>query len=151
MRGRKPLPTHLKLLTGNPGKRPLNLTEPTPPAALPDCPAHLSAPAKSEWARLTQELLALGLLTQMDRAALASYCQAYGRWVAAEEKIEQSGVLVKSKTGVPIQNPYLSIANRAMEQMTSIGSEFGLTPSSRSRIKGAAPQGDDAQQKRFFG
>ena len=38
MRGRRPKPTRLKLLTGNPGKRPLNDDEPQPQAAIPECP-----------------------------------------------------------------------------------------------------------------
>lgn len=41
MRGRRSKPTRLKVLTGNPRKRPLNRDEPTPEAAVPDCPPEL--------------------------------------------------------------------------------------------------------------
>src|SRR2546430_8262758 len=37
MRGRRPKPTRIKALTGNPGKRPLNPHEPRPEPALPEC------------------------------------------------------------------------------------------------------------------
>lgn len=37
-RGRKPKPTELKLLEGNPAKRPLNKNEPNPEKKAPRCP-----------------------------------------------------------------------------------------------------------------
>ena len=45
-RGRKPKPTALKVLEGNPGKRPLNDREPVPPRAALKCPAWLLPEAK---------------------------------------------------------------------------------------------------------
>ena len=74
MRGRKPKPTALKLIEGNPGKRPINGHEPKPPASKPTCPSHLSPTAKAEWKRLAEALHRIGLLTQADRTALAAYC-----------------------------------------------------------------------------
>ncbi len=80
------------------------------------------------------ELLSLGLLTSIDRAALAAYCQAWGRWVEAEEALKKHGVVVRSPNGFPIQSPYLAIANKARDQMRSMLTEFGMSPSSRSRV-----------------
>src|SRR3954470_9706696 len=77
MRGRRPKPTRLKVLTGNPGKRPLNTNEPEPEPAVPECPPELGPVAKREWDRLVNELSSLRLLTNLDRGALASYCGAY--------------------------------------------------------------------------
>ena len=71
MRGRKPKPTALKLIEGNPGKRAINGQEPMPPASLPDCPQHLTTEARAEWQRLAEILNGIGLLTQVDRAAMA--------------------------------------------------------------------------------
>ena len=99
MRGRKPKPTALKLIDGNPGKRPIVGHEPRPPASRPTCPAHLSASAKAEWKRLAGALNRIGLLTQVDRAALAAYCQAYGRWVEAEKKLAETPALLKMPSG----------------------------------------------------
>jgi phage terminase small subunit len=79
MRGRRPKPTRLKVLTGNPGKRPLNNNEPNPEAAMPDCPPELGPVAKQEWDRLAAQLGPLRMITHLDRAALASYCAAYAR------------------------------------------------------------------------
>ncbi|HEY7299472.1 MAG TPA: phage terminase small subunit P27 family [Xanthobacteraceae bacterium] len=134
MRGRRPKPTRLKVLTGNPGKRPLNAAEPQPVVASPECPLELGPVAKREWERLVQELVPLRILTNLDRAALAAYCGAYGMWAEATEAIQKYGTMVKSPTGYPVQSPYVSIANRQAEIMMRIASEFGFTPASRSRI-----------------
>ena len=139
MRGRRPTPTRLKMLTGNPGKRPLNEDEPRPDANIPDCPPELGPVARAEWDRLVGELAALRLLTNLDRAALAAYCGAYALWAEATVQIEKYGAMIKSPTGFPIQSPYLAIANRQAEIMMRIASEFGFTPASRSRIATPPP------------
>lgn len=135
MRGRKPKPNVMKRLAGNPGKRPLN-AEPQPP--VPDCtpyvPRYLNDEAKREWRRIVNVLLDLGLYTVVDRAALAMYCQAWGRWVEAERKLAKEGPVLTSDKGNLYQNPWFHVANKAWEQMRKILAEFGLTPSSRARL-----------------
>lgn len=134
MPGRRPKPTALKIAEGNPGRRPLNLNEPQF-RGLPKCPAHLDKNAKAEWRRISKELAAIGLLAAVDRAALAAYCQCWSRWIDAEESIKKFGTVIKSpKSGYPVQNPYVGIANTALDQMRKFLIEFGLTPASRSRI-----------------
>ena len=86
MRGRKPKPTNLKILNGNPGKRPLNKKEPKPKVTPsgPYCPRWPESYAKDEWQRISKELKGLGLLTDIDVTAMAAYCQTYKRWRVAE-------------------------------------------------------------------
>jgi P27 family predicted phage terminase small subunit len=134
IRGRKPKPTRLKQLAGNPGKRPLNDHEPRPRVVQLSCPPELSDAGKREWRRLVKELAALKLLTNLDRAALAAYCEAYALWTEAIAAIHKYGTMVKSPSGFPMQSPYIAIANRQAEIMMRIASEFGFTPASRSRI-----------------
>jgi P27 family predicted phage terminase small subunit len=134
MRGRRPKPTRMKVLTGNPGKRPLNKSEPSPNAAVPECPPELGPVARREWDRLVGELGVLKLLTNLDRAALGAYCGSYSLWAESMEAIQKFGTMVKSPSGYPIQSPYVAIANRQAEIMMRIASEFGFTPASRSRI-----------------
>jgi len=134
LRGAKPKPTAIRRLDGNPGNRGYNHDEPVPPTTLPDCPDHLNAEAQAEWDRLAQVLHDMGVVTLIDRAALAAYCQCYGRWVEAEEKLRVTPVLLKTKTGYVQQSPWLSIANRQMELMGRYMTELGLTPAARSRI-----------------
>lgn len=138
-RGPAPEPTALKRLKGNPGKRALNDSEARPAATMPRCPSHLTGEARAEWRRVARGLHEAGLLTQVDRAALAVYCQAWGRWVKAEGQIQRHGEVVKTAAGNVMQNPYLSIANRAMKQMREMARELGMTPSARSQIKVTPP------------
>ena len=134
MRGRKPKPTSVKILSGNPGKRALNHHEPKPIAAIPECPTELNPAARTEWDRLVKDLAPLKMLTSLDRAALATYCQAYALWSEAITAVHKFGVMVKSPSGYPMQSPYIAMANKQAEIMMRIASEFGFTPASRSRI-----------------
>lgn len=70
MAGRRPKPTHLKVVTGNPGKRKLNDKEPTPAKEIPSPPAHLTDWGKVAWGRLTVLLDGMGVLTVADTLAL---------------------------------------------------------------------------------
>jgi len=83
---------------------------------------------------MSRLLFNLGLLTQIGGAALASYCESYGRWRQAEEDLADSGLLLKNTGGNVIQNPLVGIANQAQRDMVKILVEFGMTPSSRSRV-----------------
>jgi P27 family predicted phage terminase small subunit len=134
VRGARPLPTKLKFIRGTLRKGRTNVHEPALPVEIPRCPPHLSAEAKREWKRVSLDLAGCGLLTRIDRAALALYCEAWGRWVEAEQSLRQYGVMIKSPSGFPMQSPYLAIANKAMEQMRAMLGEFGMSPSSRTRV-----------------
>ena len=133
-RGRKPKPTALKILEGNPGKRPLNENEPVPPKGIVKCPSWLEPEAKKEWKRLAPSLEAMGVLTQVDLTAFAGYCQAYARWREAEEFLTQHGSIFKTPSGYVQQVPQVSIAQQNLKIMQSFCSEFGLTPATRARI-----------------
>ena len=141
--GRKPKPTNLKIIEGNPGKRPLNLNEPKPISIASECPDWLLADAKKEWKRLAPELERLGLLTILDMAAFAGYCQSYAKFKAAEQFIKKHGTTYKipkkNKEGEVIsvyiaQFPEVAIANQCLKHIRAFAAEFGLTPSSRGRI-----------------
>jgi P27 family predicted phage terminase small subunit len=140
MAGRKPKPTALKKLEGNPGKRPLNDREPEFRRDVPYCPRHLSVVAKREWHRIVRELYAAGLLTVADRAALAAYCQLYARWVQAEQKLAGGSLTITTDKGFVLQNPLVGICNTALDGMRKYLIEFGMTPSSRSRLHVAPPK-----------
>ena len=137
--GRRPTPTALKIIQGNPGNRPLepDLSNHIP-AQVPEPPPILKGQALKEWQRISIELEKLGLITELDMAALASYCQCYARWLEAEEMIAKVGMVVMSPANFPIQSPYLAIANRAMEQMRAYLIEFGMTPAARARVGASA-------------
>lgn len=133
-RGRKPKPTAMKELEGNPGKRQLNEYEPKPKKKALKCPSWLDAEAKKEWRRVAKQLEELGVLTEVDMAAFAGYCAAYSRWKDAEEFISNHGTIIKTPSGYWQQVPQVSIAQTYLKIMIKFCEQFGLTPSSRSRI-----------------
>lgn len=159
MRGRKPRPTELKRILGNPGKRRLNDAEPVPISARPEPPEHLNDDAKQEWVRVSEELYNLGLLSNIDRASLAAYCQCYSRWVQAENALAAmaahdaltGGLMIRTQKGNAIQNPLVGTANVAMAGMLRYASEFGMTPTARSRMStdGTTPDVEDPAEKHF--
>ena len=91
--------------------------------------------ARKEWKRLAKELADLGLLTRIDRGQLAAYCQAHALWVEAVQALGRYGAMVKSPNGYPMQSPYVAVANKQVDIMVRIAAEFGMTPSSRTRIR----------------
>lgn len=157
--GTKPKPTRLKLIEGNRGKRPLNSKEPRTVTARPSAPPHLTADALEEWNRVATWLHRIGLLSEVDRAALAAYAQAYGRWVQAERAIAKmaekdqltGGLMIKTSNGNAIQNPLVGTANKAAADMMRYAAEFGMTPSARTRIAAEAQEESDDPAERFFG
>lgn len=150
-RGPARKPTRLKVIEGNPGHQKLNDQEPQPKPIRPSCPTWLDVVAKREWRRIALELEQLGLLTRIDRAALAAYCQAWARWRQAEAAIAArirsareggdptGGLVFETEKGYQGPIPELGIAKTAMAQIRAFGSEFGLTPASRSRVR--VPEG----------
>lgn len=135
----RPKPTALKILYGNPGKRALNRAEPKPEVSAPTCPEYLDDIAKAEWALMVPHLLKLGLLTQLDRAALAAYCSTYSRWMQAEADIAKHGSTFTNK-GMIRQRPEVLIAKEAKRDIRLLLIEFGMTPASRSRVSAAPDQ-----------
>jgi P27 family predicted phage terminase small subunit len=128
------LPTNLKLLKGTYQPCRGNTNEPQPEAARPPCPSFLSQEGKKEWRRVSKELFVLGLLSNLDRAALAAYCQAYGRWIEAERALTREGLMVMSPNGFQQPNPWLSIASKALDQLRAFAADFGMSPVARSKV-----------------
>ena len=130
-RGRKPMP---KVVEGGPAAF----------RALPRCPPHLNAIARKEWRRLASALHSVGILTVVDRAALAAYCQAWARWVEAEEHLAKGPPLIKTPSGYVQQSPWLTVANKQLEIMGRFMAELGLSPSARARLRLPGRGADDS-------
>lgn len=139
MAGRKPLPTQLKLVKGTARPHRMNPAEPQPFVAVPHPPEHLDAEAAAKFADMATLLARHGVMTELDAGALARYVVIWRRWLDAEAEVKRRGPVVKTSNDNIIQNPFLAVANKCLAQMGQIESEFGLTPSSRSRIRTAAP------------
>lgn len=149
--GRKPTPTNLKLLNGNPGKRPLPENEPKPEPIAPGCPEWLCDTAKQEWNRVSGQLERLGLLTEIDMASLVGYCESYAQYRRAMEFIHKQGetIEIEDEDGnlkYVQQVPQVSIANKALANIKALAAEFGMTPSARGRIEVPGLKDDDEME-----
>lgn len=138
MKGRKPLPTKVHELNGNPSKLRLDKrNEPQPQARELSCPAWLDKEAKKVWQRNEPELTRLRVLTILDQDAFTAYCQAFSRWKRAEKAIQDSFSYEFSDKNFKTKRttkPEVQIARDAWNQVKAMEAEFGMTPSSRSRI-----------------
>lgn len=155
-RGPRPMPTHLKLLRGNPGKQALPKNEPQPElcSEVPEPPPFIIGYASDEWWITATELFRLGLLTKVDVPALAAYCYAYGQWRLAAESLAKmqakdpvmNGMIIKGIGGLAVPNPLVNVVRKHAGDVVRFAAEFGLTPAARSRIV-AGIHGDNSQGK----
>ena len=134
-------PTAIKALDGTLKPSRVNPNEPTSPALekVPRCPGHLKGEARRAWRSVGQKLTDMGVLTEVDLHALEAYCVVFARWREAETHLEGDDALMTLGGGatglVLVPSPYLKIAEDCLKQMRAWMNEFGITPSSRSRVK----------------
>ena len=128
-------PTALKVLQGNPGKRPLPENEPRLQVEVPRTPPHLSPVAKKHFPKIAKQLAAMKVMTKQDTDALVIYCEAYARWYKANQELLTCDWVTKTDNGYPVQTPWLSISNKAFIEMKTMLTEFGLTPASRTKVQ----------------
>lgn len=153
--GRRPQPTRLRILRGNPGRRPLNPHEPQPPPvddAFDTPPPEIEADqlAAAEWRRVVPLMRVCGLASQAERAALIALCQQWSRYLEAQGKVRELGMIVKKTRGVPMVNPYLAVSDRALAHCQKLWGELGLTPSGRARLS-ALPQAEPKEASKWAG
>jgi P27 family predicted phage terminase small subunit len=158
-RGPLPKPAALRLLEGNPGKRALNLSEGVnPQVEIPSAPKHLGIEAKKEWKRVTPILEELGLISGLDRAALALYCQAVGR--LSELETAFNGIVSRltddgpgttvvmsyadavyaasysvTPSGYAQQSVIVQLIKSHREQVNRYLMHFGMSPAARGRVQ----------------
>ena len=143
--GRKKKPTLLKLVTGNPGRRPINPTEPEPAPGEVLAPDWLDEEGRKKWAEVLENC---HWIAPADGDMLALYCDAYSHYLKAQ-RLSIKTPLVKTTEGKMIKNPAWTARNEAFHQMRSAGSELGLSPSSRAGISGGGERRDEIAEKYF--
>jgi len=149
------MPTVLRTISGNRGKKRLNRSEPMhdalDPAAMPPEWIADDPGARAEWQRCAPHLVRLGLLSVVDCATFGGYCWAYSHFVEAQREIKQHGTVLilrddKGAVTATTASPYVAIAIKMLDKIRQFAAEFGFTPSSRGRLElariGAEPVDD---------
>lgn len=151
--GRKPKPTALKVLDGNPGRRPINEKEPKPKKVnkLPAPPRYFGKYGKSAWNKYGAILIKMGLLSKADMIAFEALCHSYELYYKASSQLNRldpddtaTGILIKGDNGIFYPNPLMNIARQQLEMFRKLLVEFGMTPSSRSRLQ---VEGEDTPEE----
>lgn len=133
MSGRKPLPKLIKIAEGtyrddraNNEPVPEKLDRRDPPSWIRD---RLS---RKMWRKFYDQLYPIGLLTKIDIVALELLVTTYVKWREASDKAKVG--IYKTQTGYVACNPLINVENRYAKDLRALLTEFGMTPSSRSRI-----------------
>lgn len=151
MPGPLPKPAELKLLEGNRGHRPLDLSSIfRPEVGLPSPPKWLGKDAVKAWKRLTPELMRYNLIATVDRDALAMLCQTIGRVDVLERsllsrmnELTKAGLdaadafMDSTPNGMRIQSALYQVLNKEQEKLHKLLETFGLRPDARARVSRA--------------
>lgn len=123
-----------------------------PRIEIPSPPKHLGIEAKKEWKRITPLLEELGLISGLDRAALALYCQAAGRLAELEmafngkvqAKVDggmdyadavYEASYATTPSGYAQQSVIVQLIGKHREQLNRYLMHFGLSPAARGRVQ----------------
>jgi P27 family predicted phage terminase small subunit len=163
-RGPKPKPTALKIIAGNPGRRALrDKAAVVANAPMPKPPKELPKEVRAVWNELGPEMARIGTLSKMFTPAFRMLCENIARRRYLEAQINKHGLLVKSPTGYPVMTPYFYASQKVGADVLRLINEFGLTPSSRSRLDvmpiepevvapaNTSPDEEAARDEEFFG
>lgn len=133
MAGRKPKPTALKVLEGNPGKRALNKREPQPRGSLKSAPGWMTRDQKDVWDRCIRHCPP-GLLKNIDESVLTMFVCAYVLHQRAVEEMSGEELVIWTPGGLAKPNPLIAVQRTQSQIMARAAAEMGFTPSSRSRV-----------------
>lgn len=135
-RGRKRTPTNLLKLRGS-WRADRHGSAPEVPIDKPIMPRSLKGEARKEWERLVPQLVAVNIVTKLDRNLLAVYCQTFSQWQDTIKLFEsvRTSIIMKTTNGNIIQNPLIGVMNKTADRLIKIGAELGLSPTSRAGLR----------------
>ena len=139
MKGRRPTPTSLKLLKGETRPSRINKNEPKPKPLAPAASTWLSADAKKLRKKLAPKLETLGILTEADGASFDLMLTHYSLASDAARTLKKAGSVLEDSKGYPAKHPAVNILKEHSAAFLRYAAEFGLTPSSRSRLNLVTP------------
>jgi phage terminase small subunit len=150
LRGPAPKPTGIRVLEGNPSKRPLPENEPQYDCGIPAPPKGISRAAKRIWDDLANEMAFSGVLRRVDQRSLWQLAEDEALLEEGYVGLRKMANALKAEAKKQGKNlpagpifALLGMTNGrlAMSAIRDLASrviierrEFGLTPASRSRI-----------------
>ena len=142
--GRKPKPTKLKMITGNPGGRPLNKNEPEPTGGLPEMPKWLDSfsLAKENWEQEGKTLDNMRVMTEADWGVLAMRSYVYSQLVGLALDVKEEGRTLSYQKMDSLGNEFFEVKHNPkakqidnlLKEYRTYGNLLGLDPASRSKL-----------------
>ena len=163
--GRPTKPTALKALQGTLQPCRTNKREPKPKVELARCPHNLKGTDGGAWLKLGKKLELMKVITGMDEMAFELLCGTYAEYIGARgalwvEDVSRPGkyiydpmyeVSITNKDGSTSEymktRPEVAIVSDCWRRLEKMLSNFGLTPSSRSKVQTVG--GDDDKTNPF--
>ena len=142
--GRRPTPTALKLLRGNPSKTPIH-ADPIPPQGEIIVPSWLTEAAAKIFSAYQPILEGMQVLTVADRSASMFTSATEAEFIELEQDIQENGRSRKIFTAAGEKwaaNPAVAQRSDAGKRLKSLMIEFGMSPSSRTRLE-TRPKADE--------
>jgi P27 family predicted phage terminase small subunit len=134
-KGRAPLPTPLRVLSGDAAPEDVEREpHPEPKDAPPRRPTWLKGEGAKVWTSLARSLHRKGLLDEWNAVIFAVWCQEVGNYITAASMVNTTALLVRGHRNVLHKNPALSVQRDAVPSIRLLGAEFGMTPASRAGL-----------------
>lgn len=102
-------------------------------------PVWLSKRAKKEYKRLLDNIKDMDMLGDLDANNLACYCNAFDKYLIAEEDVSERGTIIEGR-----ENPSVRLQIKYAKEMREFGKQCGL--SIDSRLKFAAVKLKEAEE-----
>ena len=139
MKGRKPTPAALKVLAGNPGRRPIpNEPESAPLPSDDQPPEWLHDYAKDFYRDILDVVTGMGVATEADRLGIITLAQSLAEVKIANENMNKFGRVIKNSKGGAERNPYAVHAVQFIAFVRQFITEYGMTPCSRAKLTAKA-------------
>ena len=124
----------------------------TAPSDLIQAPAHLTPGQKKEFDRLANQLVTIGIMTNLDCDVLADYIISHDDWVRYGKDFEAARKLTfvggaVDDDGLNQMVKISGIRDKAFKQAMKCASELGLTITSRCKL--VAPKVEEKPENKF--
>lgn len=149
LRGKPPKPRAIRELEGISKPYQMNPAEPRPRLCGVEPPVPLTPQQRLVWDALAPEMVRIGTLTLIDIPAFIRYIDLTLEYNEMQRQIAGRNYffILRHEDGTPKYIsvlPQVTIRDRAMVNLLKLEAQFGMTPSSRTRVIAILNGGEEA-------
>ena len=101
-------------------------------------PTFLNRYGKQQWKKVLLELVAAGMLAEIDLGTMEAYCSCYGDWRLAQAELKKHGLTMEytNKQGHTntTKRPEVDIVQKNLVLMKQYGEQLGLSVKARQKL-----------------